>query len=137
MTTDIQKLKRILQNLINNAIKFTERGTITVVARTRQEIEAVEFKIIDTGIGIAEENLSLIFERFQQVDSSATRLYGGVGLGLYIVKSLTGMLGGAVDVVSEPNEGSTFTVTLPLVIDPQRQGRSPAVGAMGDYLRPN
>jgi signal transduction histidine kinase len=115
MNTDVQKLKQILQNLINNAIKFTECGAISVMARATPESEAVEFKVMDTGIGIAEENLSRIFEMFQQVDSSATRLYGGVGLGLYIVKSLTEMLGGAVDVVSEPNEGSTFTVTVPVL----------------------
>jgi signal transduction histidine kinase/HAMP domain-containing protein len=138
ITTDREKLKHILQNLINNAIKFTEKGSVTVSARLlahspvhplpdsgkqgKEETESgrtgdrekwVEFKVTDTGIGIPESALPNIFDKFHQVDSSETRLYGGVGLGLYIVKQYTELLGGSVAVESSPGKGSTFTVTIP------------------------
>ncbi len=125
--TDGEKLKHVLQNLINNAVKFTERGRVTVSARSfngsgesrRQEAEgdgrkgAVEFKVADTGIGIAKEFFPLIFDRFRQVDSSETRRYGGVGIGLYVAKKFTELIGGEIEVESEPGKGSTFTVTIP------------------------
>ncbi|MBI2985607.1 MAG: GAF domain-containing protein [Deltaproteobacteria bacterium] len=135
MMTDSEKLRQILQNLIHNAIKFTNKGSVTVSARIRHEAEGnrrqeeglltplasrlaphafVEFRVADTGVGIPKEMLPVIFEKFRQVDSSETRLYGGVGLGLYIVKKFTELLGGTVQVESEPGKGSTFTVTLPL-----------------------
>ena len=131
--TDGGKLKQILHNLIDNAVKFTDRGSITISATVkqatgeRQQAEealthassltpqaSVEFKVADTGVGIPKQSLSRIFEKFHQVDSSETRLYGGVGMGLYIVKNFIGLLGGMVEVESEPGKGSTFTVTLPL-----------------------
>lgn len=142
--TDSSKLKLILQNLINNSIKFTEKGSVTVSARilerSKQNAESsrqgeeglptangllptanrllptggpwVEFKVADTGAGIPEDKLPVIFDKFYQVDSSETRLYGGVGIGLYIVKQFTEMLGGKVEVESEPGKGSTFTVRI-------------------------
>ncbi|MFQ5904245.1 MAG: ATP-binding protein, partial [Candidatus Binatia bacterium] len=113
VVTDSTKLKHILQNLINNAIKFTEKGSVTISARLLPEAKTVEFKVKDTGIGFKKEFLPIIFEKFRQVDSSETRLHGGVGLGLYIVKQFTDMLGGKVEVESEPSKGSTFTVTIP------------------------
>ncbi len=112
--TDHEKLKCILQNLINNAIKFTEEGNVTIVARYIQSSNAMEFKIADTGIGISEASLPIIFEKFRQVDGSETRNYGGIGLGLYIVKKFTDVLGGKVDVESRPGKGSIFTVHLPV-----------------------
>lgn len=115
--TDSEKLKQILRNLIHNAIKFTEKGSVTISAKIRQQAkgkEQVEFKVADTGIGVPKEILPFIFEKFRQADSSETRIYGGVGLGLYIVKNFTAMLGGTVEVESEPGKGSIFTVTLPL-----------------------
>jgi len=111
--TDGAKLKHILQNLINNAIKFTAQGSIDVAARHRPEAEEVEFRVTDTGIGIPEENLTSIFEIFHQVDSSETRNYGGVGIGLYIVKKYTDLLGGKIEVRSALGKGTTFTLTLP------------------------
>ena len=114
INSDSDKLKHILQNLINNAIKFTDRGTVTVSAQARPERHAVELVVSDTGIGIPGNALAYIFERFRQADSSRTRTYGGVGLGLHIVKSFTLLLGGAVSVSSEPGKGSTFIVLIPL-----------------------
>ena len=113
MRTDGEKLKHILQNLINNAVKFTERGQVTISARYNPKAKAVEFKVADTGIGIQKELLPTIFEMFRQGDSSETRSYGGVGIGLYIVRKFTDLLGGTIDAVSEPGKGSIFTVTIP------------------------
>ena len=112
MKTDMWMLQQILQNLINNAIKFTEKGSVTISAQFLPGTEAVEFKVSDTGIGIPKKALPLIFEKFRQMDGSQTRPYGGAGLGLYIVKTYTETLGGKVDVESEPNKGSIFTVRL-------------------------
>ena len=113
--TDRDKLKHILQNLISNAIKFTPEGSVTVSARYFPEQRNVEFKVADTGIGIPKELLSSIFERFRQLDASNTRTYGGVGLGLFIVKRFAEMLGGAIKVKSQLDIGSTFTLILPVV----------------------
>jgi len=114
VTTDAEKLKHILQNLINNAIKFTEKGSITVSARPSRGDGAIEFRVTDTGIGIPRDALPIIFDIFRQVDSSETRAYGGVGLGLYIVKKYTELLGGVVDVTSQLGKGSTFSIKLSL-----------------------
>ncbi len=125
--SDSAKLKQILQNLIDNALKFTSQGSITVSAKIRQQAIGsrqqdeepltptwVEFRVADTGVGIPREHLPFVFDKFKQVDSSETRSFGGVGMGLYIVKQFTGLLGGAVEVESEPGKGSTFTVKIPI-----------------------
>ncbi len=114
MNTDRGKLQQILQNLINNAIKFTEKGSVTISAKYLSETESVEFKVSDTGIGIPEKAVPVIFEKFRQIDSSDTRQYGGVGLGLYIIKKFTDLLGGTVRVESETGKGSIFVVTVPV-----------------------
>ena len=111
MVTDDVLLTHILQKLIDNAIKFTKRGTVTVSARANENFE---FQVSDTGIGIPEGSLPVVFDMFKQVDSSSTREFGGAGLGLYIVKKYTEMLGGSVTVESALDKGSTFTVILPL-----------------------
>jgi signal transduction histidine kinase len=113
ISTDGDKLKHILQNLINNAVKFTDEGSITLTARYFPEAQSAEFKVVDTGIGIDQEKIPSIFEMFHQIDSSETRNHGGVGLGLYIVKKYTEVLGGQIQVNSEPGKGSAFTVTIP------------------------
>lgn len=122
ITTDHTKLKQILQNLINNGLKFTDEGSVTVSVRitadksnpqSPTQPRFVEFTVADTGIGIPKEAQDSIFHKFHQVDSSETRLYGGVGLGLYIVKNFTDLLGGTVKVESEPGKGSTFTIAIP------------------------
>jgi signal transduction histidine kinase len=111
--TDVDKLKHILQNLMNNAVKFTDQGSITFTARYFPETKVAEFKVADTGVGIEQEMLPSIFEMFHQLDSSVTRTQGGVGLGLFIVKKYTEALGGQVQVSSELGKGSIFTVTIP------------------------
>jgi two-component system phosphate regulon sensor histidine kinase PhoR len=111
---DPDRLQQLLINLIDNAIKFTEKGHVTLAVRHIPEANSVEFKVAETGIGIPRDKLPIIFERFHQVDSSDTRLYGGVGLGLYIVKMFTELLGGEVEAASEPGKGSTFTVKIPV-----------------------
>ena len=115
--TDGAKLRVILQNLIGNAIKFTGKGVVTISAGVSEGGKSgrwVEFKVADTGIGISEDHLPFIFEKFRQVDSSQTRSFGGVGMGLYIVKRFTELLGGTVKVESEVGKGSTFTVRIPV-----------------------
>jgi signal transduction histidine kinase len=115
LETDESKLMRILQNLISNAIKFTDQGCITVSATHLLDESAVAFRIEDTGIGIPHESQAVIFEIFRQLDSSRTRAYGGIGLGLYIVKQLAVLIGATVTVQSTPACGSVFTFTVPLV----------------------
>jgi len=111
--TDSGKLKEILQNLIGNALKFTEKGTVSITARYIPEAKTLVLRVADTGAGIPKELVPIIFEKFRQVDGSNTRAHDGVGLGLYIVKKYTEMLGGEVEVKSEIGKGSTFTVTIP------------------------
>jgi signal transduction histidine kinase len=113
INTDGDKLKHILQNLINNAVKFTDEGSITFTARYFPETKVAEFKVADTGIGIEQEMLPAIFQRFHQLDSSDTRNHGGLGLGLYIVKKYIEVLGGQIQVNSELGKGSIFAVTIP------------------------
>jgi PAS domain S-box-containing protein len=125
--TDRDKLKHILQNLINNALKFTEVGHVTVSATHAPGLNRVELSVADTGIGIAPHDLPLVFEKFLQLDASRTRSQGGVGLGLHIVKTFSQVLGGTVTVTSQPGEGTTFTVTLPCVYE--------GVGAVRTYSR--
>lgn len=111
--SDRGKLKHIVENLINNAIKFTEVGSVTVSAKYLADKKMMEFKVADTGIGISKEQLPIIFDRFQQVDGTGTRAYGGMGLGLYIVKKYADLLGATIDVESKPGHGSTFVLRVP------------------------
>jgi signal transduction histidine kinase len=114
--TDGAKLKWILQSIINNAIKFTEKGAVTTSVRYFPNDKKVQFAVVDTGIGISPEETPHIFERFYQVDSSQSRSFEGVGLGLYIVTEFTALLGGKIAVESELEKGSTFTLTIPTEI---------------------
>jgi signal transduction histidine kinase/DNA-binding response OmpR family regulator len=111
--TDAGKLKHILQNLIDNAIKFTEKGFVTIAVNYSRETQELKFSVADTGIGISPESWDMIFEKFVQADSSSSRPHEGVGLGLYIVKKLTELLGGTVEVKSELGKGSCFTAKVP------------------------
>jgi PAS domain S-box-containing protein len=116
LRTDPGKVKMVIKNLIGNAVKFTEQGSIAVEAHGHRG--GVEISVSDTGIGIAPEELRNIFEPFLQVERSTTRRYEGIGLGLHIVKRLLEMLGGTVEVKSEVGHGSTFCVWLPNDRDP-------------------
>jgi len=108
---DAEKTDIIFQNLLANALKFTTEGSVTV--RVSQDETHVVVEISDTGIGIAAKDLERIFERFAQSDSSATRLFGGTGIGLALVEELVALQGGGISVDSQTGEGSTFTVRLP------------------------
>lgn len=119
LRADDEKLRAVLQNLINNAIKFTERGAITISVRCPAENDAIEISVADTGIGIPDDKIGTIFGMFQQVDGSVTRGYSGVGLGLYIVKNYLELMGGRIEVTSELGKGTTFVITLPLDADEQ------------------
>jgi signal transduction histidine kinase len=114
LTTDEGKLSQILRNLISNAIKFTEQGEIRVSAAPGPE-DTVIFAVTDTGIGIAVEDQSRIFEEFSQIDSPLQRNVRGTGLGLPLSRKLAGLLGGSLDVTSAPGVGSAFEVRLPRV----------------------
>ncbi len=118
MECDRVKLKQILINLINNAIKFTDRGYVRVSAHALVDEGILEFRVADTGPGIPDELLPFIFDKFRQIDSATTRNYSGAGLGLYIVRNFVDLLGGTIDAHSKVGEGSVFTVRLP--IQPRR-----------------
>ncbi len=113
---DPVRLHQIILNLVSNAIKFTIEGEITVSVNLLSEDDdhvTIEFVVKDTGIGIASDKIGHIFENFQQATTETTRLYGGTGLGLAIAKQLVETQGGTINVVSKPDEGSTFSFILP------------------------
>lgn len=126
IVTDPGKLRVLLKNLIANAVKFTDRGGISV--RARAVDGGVEFTVADTGIGIEPEAVHFVFDAFRQANTGTSGQYGGVGLGLYIVRRLVGILGGRLRVESEVGVGSTFHVWLPAgespaALDRRRPGR--------------
>jgi adenylate cyclase len=112
---DQMRVRQTLLNLVSNANKFTERGTLTIRARRREidNREWVEIAVTDTGIGMTPAQMEKLFQEFSQVDSSTTRKYGGTGLGLAISQRFCRMMGGNISVQSEAGRGSTFTITLP------------------------
>ncbi len=112
--TDPVRLRQVLVNLVGNAIKFTERGSVlvTVAYRVRRGRGVLKFDVADTGIGMVPHQLSRLFRPFAQADSSTTRRFGGTGLGLTISKRLVQLLGGEIAVKSKLNHGSTFTITI-------------------------
>jgi signal transduction histidine kinase/CheY-like chemotaxis protein len=110
--TDAQRLSQILKNLLSNALKFTDRGTVSFEMRPLPD-DQVEFAVRDTGIGIAPEHQQLIFEPFRQADGTTNRKFGGTGLGLSISRELARLLGGQIRLESTPGEGSVFRLVLP------------------------
>ncbi|WP_411268804.1 ATP-binding protein [Laspinema sp. D2d] len=121
MYSDLNKVRQVLLNLLSNAAKFTENGTITLEVRLIPDRvfppnpppDWIEFRVIDTGIGMTSEQMEQIFNAFTQADPSTTRKYGGTGLGLAIGQRFCEMMGGAIAVSSKLGSGSTFTVRLP------------------------
>ncbi|WP_430708698.1 CHASE3 domain-containing protein [Neobacillus novalis] len=133
--TDGQRLQQILKNLLSNAFKFTEQGSVKVQIALADREKAAELlgiqtdelilaiSVTDTGIGIPSDKQQIIFDAFQQVDGTTNRQYGGTGLGLSISREFTRLLGGAIDVESELDKGSTFTLYIPSKREPAYQGR--------------
>jgi len=130
--TDPVRLRQCLINLVNNATKFTERGSVRVCV-SLQELHAepfVRFDVIDTGIGIPPDRQQAIFEAFVQADGSTTRKYGGTGLGLTITKQLTELLGGRIHLQSEPGKGTTFSLAIPAGVEVAGQPKLSSLGAI-------
>lgn len=125
MYTDSHRVKQVLKNLLSNAFKFTHRGGVALTARLATAEEAaglgksheagrmIAFDVCDTGIGISPDKQDIIFEAFQQVDGTTSRIYGGTGLGLAISRDMSGLLGGGITLASTEGKGSTFTLLLP------------------------
>lgn len=122
---DVQKTQQILKNLLSNALKFTDKGTVSITTKmapddhlfvnpTLNEVPVMSISVNDSGIGISKEKTKAIFEAFQQADGSTSRKYGGTGLGLTISRHLTDLIGGELSVHSDTGQGSTFTLHLPL-----------------------
>jgi CheY-like chemotaxis protein len=120
MTADLTKVRQTLFNLISNAGKFTERGTITVSVDREDDggSEWIHFQVADTGIGMSAEQTARLFQAFTQADNSTTRKYGGTGLGLTISQKFCNMMGGDITVESVLGQGSTFKVRLPAQVAP-------------------
>ncbi len=110
---DRAKLRRMLENLVGNALKFTQQGTVMIAVRYLAGKQRLEFKISDTGVGIPEGNIPKIFEKFRQGERHTGMEHGGVGLGLYIVKKYLDLLGGNIEVQSRVGEGTTFIFQIP------------------------
>ena len=115
ITSDSGRIQQILYNLLSNAVKFTPDGGLVELMLRETEDHGVRIAVRDTGIGIPPEKLSLVFEKFRQLDESMTREHSGTGLGLAISRELVALLGGTIEVQSEAGKGSTFTVVLPAV----------------------
>jgi signal transduction histidine kinase len=114
---DAQRLRQVLLNLLGNAVKFTDTGSVTLRVRVLGQDEprcTLRFEVEDTGLGIAAEDQARVFEPFTQADASTTRRFGGTGLGLSIARQLVALMGGRIDLHSRPGKGSVFGVTLAL-----------------------
>ena len=138
---DITRIRQVLINLINNAIKFTEKGEVSVSVRrlpgaSDAQVALLEFRVSDTGIGIPSDRIASLFQAFTQVDASTTRKYGGTGLGLAICKRLVELMGGNIGVDSEPGKGSTFwfTIQAPVAQAPVLSGVLDATALHGKHV---
>ncbi|MCA9756780.1 MAG: DUF3365 domain-containing protein [Candidatus Eisenbacteria bacterium] len=130
---DPTRLRQILTNLLNNALKFTPAGSVTVRVLGTDRPSEVRFEVVDTGVGIPAERQSELFDAFVQADPSTTREHGGTGLGLSICRQLTALMGGRIGVASEFGEGSTFWIEVPFdrAENPDRASKGPTVAEIG------
>ena len=119
LDVDRQRLDQILKNLLSNALKFTETGGVRLDIAPVDD-DCIAFAVIDTGIGISDDQQREIFDAFRQADGTISRKYGGTGLGLSISRELARLLGGTITLSSKPGEGSRFTLTIPAIYDPAR-----------------
>jgi len=134
VVSDPFRIRQILSNLIGNAFKFTQQGTIMVRAGCsppRSGMLRAKIEVIDSGIGIPKHKQEIIFQEFQQADEQVEKTYGGYGLGLTISKKLAELLGGSLEVRSKPGKGSTFTLQIPLRIAPDRQAQEKSASPTG------
>lgn len=136
--TDSTKVRQILLNLISNASKFTHQGeiTVTICNNNNNGDDWINIEVKDTGIGMSAEQLLRVFEPFAQADSDTTRKYGGTGLGLTLTKRFCEMLGGNIDVRSEPGVGSTFSIDLPASIPKQYTHASSGIKPLANTRTP-
>jgi signal transduction histidine kinase len=134
---DVRNLKQVVVNLLDNAVKFTKEGSVKLAIR-RQGDQEWSIAVSDTGVGIPPGAHEYIFEEFRQVDGSIKREYGGVGLGLAIVRNLVKIMDGRIEVESEVDQGSTFTVTLPLITEESAAGAVPGdlIGSQQEDITP-
>lgn len=136
LVADSQRLQQILKNLLANALKFTEHGKVSLHVRAGGN-GRIRFEVCDSGIGIAREQLQVIFEAFRQADGSTRRRYGGTGLGLSISRDLAERMGGDIQVDSEPGRGSCFILELPLQGAPVSEpGEVPAAASIAPAPQP-
>ncbi|MGC1481539.1 MAG: PAS domain-containing protein, partial [Chthoniobacterales bacterium] len=136
---DPNRIRQIIVNLLSNAIKFTVEGEITIDARSRPIIggrAAVSVSVIDTGIGIPADKRLSLFEPFNQLDASTNRRFGGTGLGLAISKRLVNAMDGELTVKSEPGEGTTFKLSLPLIISSADSDYAPMAKSVSQRIIP-
>ncbi len=145
IVTDEHRVEQVLKNLLSNAFKFTERGSVELRAapappgarfaspRLREAPQVIALSVADTGIGISSDKVLEIFEAFQQADGTTSRRYGGTGLGLSISREIARLLGGELQVESEPNRGSVFTLFIPSLIEasPAQRTAGQALSAAG------
>ena len=135
MHSDVTKTRQVLLNLLSNSAKFTKGGTVTLSAERGPDRDGrgwLTFRVSDTGIGMTEEQLAKLFQRFQQADASTTRKFGGTGLGLSLTRAFSTMLGGDVAVESVPGRGSTFTIRLPTVLPEPAKATEAESGTVGE-----
>lgn len=135
---DPVRLSQILLNLLGNAIKFTEVGSVNLLVRLAELLPqrcVIDFKVVDTGIGIASDTIGVIFDSFSQASSNTNRKFGGTGLGLTISKQLIDLHGGSIDLVSEVGSGTTFSFTLPFGIGDEKDLEKPPLPTATDVSK--